>query len=314
MLAYESRGVGSSEPIEDADLDRASFYEILRAWRSHRSLASIMPRVRPHASGSKQDDGVILLVSDVVEKNPDAARRQLAEIASKRLKRPPSLSTIEAVVDKVRVQRERDGLGGEDGFGLLLLVDTCPASLRLVGWEQPLIAWTGFVVDVATGTVVASGAANGPFAASAIACLRAADRIGELSSGGEEKPKIEVHLRGDAVSLMKETARLDSLGIDVRPASGRRSEASRISAILSRRFGPTVLRLRMEVPAEAADSIGSDGLSAAGIIDARIDGEAERRWKAWRETGKVPAVNPAEVQATLREIVPLDYRHPVSES
>jgi hypothetical protein len=154
--------------------------------------------------------------------------------------------------------------------------------------------------------VIASAAAENPFAAFSAACLRAAGRIDELRNGGGLEPKFEVHLRGDAMSLLRETARLHDLGVGVRPASGRRSESSRASALLGRRFGPVTLKLRLDVPIEG-ERTDADDLTAAEMIDARVDGEADRQWKKWRRTKKLPAVDPAAIARVLRELPPVGY-------
>lgn len=306
LLRYEDEGGDWARASKEAELDRASFFEMLRTWREHRSLASIMPRVRPHGSGARRNEELERLVATAIEENRGASRRRIAEVAAERIGQPFAISTIEAVVDRVQAQRERDDLGAEDGFGRLVLVDTCPAMMPIPGHEEPTVAWTGFVLDVATGLVISAAAAENPFAAFSMACLRAADRIDQVPDGGREKPTFEVHLRGDTKSLLSETMRLHDLApdIDLRPSSGSRSESSRVSAILGRRFGPVTLKLRLTVPT-GGEPGDADALSGAEMMDARLDAEADRRWRSWRSADGSCAADRSTLASMLRKLPPV---------
>jgi hypothetical protein len=137
LLRYEmsaKRGEARSLPSE---MGRATFFELLRAWRKRRSLTSIVPRARPHGSSDRQTDDVLKAVKTVASSNPKASRRIVAELAAARLESPPALTTLEGVVDRVRVEAERASLGGPRGFGRRVVTDTCPVSMRVHGRENP---------------------------------------------------------------------------------------------------------------------------------------------------------------------------------
>ncbi len=305
LLAHEAGTADWQVAAGGAGLDRTSFFELAAAWRADRSLASIVPRVRAYRTTTRPRPAILEQVKVALKDEPDATRRRLAEIVRGRMTPPPGLTTIEGVIDEVRLDTERSELGGDAGFGRRVVVDVCPASMRILGVgddAEHAVAWTGFVVDVATATVLAAAASCHSGEAMRVACLRAAIRVETFRSVSSAAPKLEVHPEGDAVELLRETRRLVELGFDAHPSTGRRSVPSRVSALLSRRFGPVTLKARLEVPSEPASAANSR-MSDAEMMDARIDAEAERRWGRRVEDGLAPAVSTRRLAKALRAVV-----------
>lgn len=304
LLAHEAGATDWQGAAEEVGLDRTSFYELASAWKAHRSLASIVPHVRAYRTTTKRDDGLRRHVARALKRHPKCTRRALAEIVRGEMASPPGLTTIEGVVDQVRIDVEREALGGEKGFGRKVVIDACPATMRIGGIgkdAEQAVAWTAFVVDVATSTVIAASAACFPYGAMALACGRAAIRVEALKSEATGAPNIEVHPRGDAMQLLRETGRLMALGFDVRPSTGRRSEQSRAAMLVGRRFGPVTLKARLEVPA-SSDRMRDGGMSDADMMDARLDAEAGRHWAKWVGDALPSSVSPRRLAKALRAV------------
>lgn len=304
LLAHEAGTADWQVAAGEAGLDRTSFFELAAAWRADRSLASVVPRVRAYRMSPRPHPEIRDQVMAALEEKPGATRRGLAEIVRRRMTPPPGLTTIEGVIDEVRLDLERDALDGDAGFGRRVVVDVCPGSMRILGTgddAEQAIAWTGFVIDVATNTVLAAAASPHSAEATRVACLRAAIRVAALKSVSSAAPKLEVHPEGDAMELLRETGRLIELGFDVHPSTGRRSAPSRVSALLSRRFGPVTLKARLDVPKKSARA-SNDRMSDAEMMDARIDAEAERRWQRWITDAIAPAVSTRRLAKALRAV------------
>ena len=304
LLAYESGDGHWTRRSREADLDRATFFALAGEWRATRSLASIVPHVRAYRTARRRREDLESLVREAIAAEPDGARRRLAELVRERMVKPAGLTTIEASVDAVRVDLERERLGGAEGFGRLVVVDTCPAQMRVGDPSEDAdyaVAWGGFVVDVASGSVIASSAAGGHSEALRLACLRAAIRVEPMKADAAAAPMIEVHIRGDAVSKLRETARLTALGADVHAATGQRSESSRVTALIGRRFGPVTLKLRLDVP-EPSQTTERNGMPDAEMIDARIEAETRRLWERSSDEPPMPAVSPKKLARMLRAV------------
>lgn len=304
LLAHEAGTTDWQTAADEAGLDRTSFYELASAWRAHRSLASIVPHVRPYRTSRTLDVAMRKRVVDALARHPQLKRRALAEILWKDMESPPGLTTIEGVIDQVRLDAERGDLGGAKGFGRRVVVDACPATMRIGGIgkdAENAVAWTGFVVDVATSTVIAASAARFPYGAMALACSRAAIRVETLKSEATAAPGIEVHPRGETVQLLHETSRLMALGFDVQPSTGRRSKQSRVTMLVGRRFGPVTLKARLEVPASPVPTEG-DRMSDAEMMDARLDAESERQWARSLKGALKPAVSVRRLAKSLRAV------------
>lgn len=308
MLEYEREKSGW-RPHVGPDLSRGMFFTLLRAWRARRSLASIVPRVRPHATWSRSGDEVKAVVKEVVKASPDGTRSDLAEKVRKRLSKPPAASTLAGLIDGAKAEHERRKLGGAKGFGAFVVVDASPVTMPVVGDGDAAsaVAWAGFVVDVATGTTIAAAAATMPQSAIATASLRAADRLSAIRKGGEGRPKVEVHLRGDARQLLLDGGRLthhgsdDGVLMDVRYPTARRSERSRIATMIGRRFGPVTLRPRLDVP--LADlRTAAQVMPRIEMIDARIDAEADRKFTEAVGNGLSMAVDVHRLVEALRVV------------
>jgi hypothetical protein len=151
--------------------------------------------------------------------------------------------------------------------------------------------------------MIAASAGETAFDALAVACLRAEGRIDALSLQGDGDPVVEAHLHGDIRSVLVETARLTLLGVDVRPSKGQRSEASRMSALIGRRFGPVALKLRLDVPPERP-GIEPEGPTASQLLDVRLDAEALRSWQAAAELVEASSVKGTELARLLRAVPP----------
>lgn len=317
MLDYEQKKSGW-RPHVGPDLSRGMFFTLLRAWRDRRSLASIVPRVRPHATWSHSSDEVQAIVKKVVKASPDGTRSDLAKAVRKRLSKPPAASTLAGLIDAAKAEHERGKLGGKKGFGTCVVVDASPVTMPVAGERDTdtAVAWAGFVVDVASGTAIAAAAATMPQSAIATASLRAADRLSALESSGEGRPRVEVHLRGEADQVLLDGGRLtlhgsdDHAQMDVRYPSARRSERSRIATMIGRRFGPVTLRPRLEVP--IADlRTADDIMPRVAMIDARIDAEASRAFSEAVTRGLATSVDVQQLVDALR-VVPPEER-PVRE-
>ncbi len=317
MLEYE-QGDSGWRPHVGPDLSRGMFFTLLRAWRARRSLASIVPRVRPHGTWSRSGDEVKAVVKAVVKASPDGTRSDLAKAVRKRLSKPPAASTLAGLINAAKAEHERGKLGGGKGFGTCIVVDASPVTMPVAGKKDsvPAVAWAGFVVDVATGTVIAAAAATMPQSAIATASLRAADRLSGLEISGEGRPRVEVHLRGDPNQRLLDGGRLtlhgsdDHARMDVRYPTGRRSERSRIATMIGRRFGPVTLRPRQEVP--IADlRTATEVMARVEMIDARIDAEASRKFAEVVKGGLATSVDVQRLVDALRVVPP--ERAPVRE-
>jgi hypothetical protein len=308
MLAYEREKSGW-QPHVGPDLSRAMFFTLLRAWRKRRSLASIVPRVRPHSTWTQSGDDVRAIVKSVVAASPGATRSDLTKKVRKRLAEPPAASTLAGLIDAAKAEQERRSLGGAKGFGSLVVVDASPVTMPIAGDKdvELAMAWAGFVVDAATGTPIAAAAATLPHSAIATASRRAADRLAAVKVSGEARPKVEIYLRGEAKQRLLDGGRLkvhesnDGALMDVRYPTGRRSEGSRIATMMGRRFGPVTLSPRLEVP--IADlRTAAEVMPRIEMIDARIDAEANRKFTEAVKDGSSMAIDVRRLVEALRVV------------
>lgn len=304
MLRYEQDGRWKDHV--GPGLSRATFFSLLRAWRDRRSLASIVPRVAPHASGSRYGSNLAKVVAEVVENAPAKTRQALTGAVMAQLSKAPSESTLAGRVNRARAEQERQKHGGDDGFGRLVVVDASPVIMGTAGNGGISAAWAGFVYDVATGLTIAAGAAPDARSATLIACARAAKRISKLPSGGELRADFEVYLRdGDWRRLLKEEritvrAGFNAPWIEVRRPTARRSLGSRIMNLVGHRYGPVTLKPRLPI---AGKNKVFEEVSRIPIIDARIDAEAGRAWEKRIGEELVAAVRPDDLVAVLQMLL-----------
>lgn len=305
MLRYEREG--GWQTAVAAGMSRANFFTLLRAWRKRRSLASIVPRVAPHASGSRYGTDLDAIIAEVVRADPEATRQTLTAAVEKRLQKGPAASTLAAKVNKAKTAFERQKYGGENGFGRLVVVDATPVAIGASKGSAKATAWAGFVHDVPTGLNVAVAASADARSATLVACSRAERRIRSLrDGGGGERARLEVHLRGSGWARLdrRETLVLrtgdDPPLIDVLLPTADRSEGSRIMNLIGHRYGPVTLKPRLRL---SSDGDVGEVMPGYAIVDARIDAEASRRWDASVDAGLSSAVPKDDLSGSLRMLL-----------
>lgn len=304
MLRYEREG--GWQTAVAAGMSRANFFTLLRAWRKRRSLASIVPRVAPHASGSRYGADLDAIIAEVVRADPEATRQALTAAVEKRLQKGPAASTLAAKVNRAKTAFERQKYGGENGFGRLVVVDATPVAIGASKSSAKATAWAGFVHDVPTGLNVAVAAGADARSAILVACSRAERRIRGLRDRGGERVRLEVHLRGSGwttldlrQTLVFREGRSAPL-IDVLLPTADRSEGSRIMNLIGHRYGPVTLKPRLRL---SSDGDVGEVMPGYAIVDARIDAEASRKWDAAVDAGLSSAVPNDDLSGSLRMLL-----------
>jgi hypothetical protein len=289
------------------------FFKLLKRWRDRRSLASVLPQAagrkrRPRVSGA--NDEVAAVVRSVVEAQPDRNRDAIVAEIRARLDDPPGVATVRALVDAERRARERDALGGDDGFGRRMLVASSPVVLQLGRRERAFAAIAGFVVDLATSRIIGSAVADSAIAAVREAAAGAADGLAAFTShagGPVDDPTYEIEIAGYPIDMATEIRRLSKLPIDASVVDVDFSvrTRSRLVEVLGPALGLLSFRIRLG-PNEIQQinaSLGRTELSPETVVERRLHLEIDRRAKEdFAGAPPVLAVDRGRLEVGLRLI------------
>lgn len=258
LAAHEASGDARTR-AEEAGLSLNPFFIMLRRWRKEPGLEAVLPFMRGQARSPRELDGpAVDALKRIAERTPGIGKEKLVIDASASMRSPPSANTMGLIADRVVAALERERLGGEKGFGRLVVAATCSARLRpAAGIERLPAAHAGFVVDVPTGAILGTSLHARPLVAlrAAVAeALQTSDGTRDEALVGAPDAVLEAYLGDDAVAAMRwVVAARSTPGLEVH---GRQRDGEiRLVRLLGPRLGTLDLR---------ASGAGGDASSSTG--------------------------------------------------
>lgn len=227
VVAVEALKSTGSELSDNKSLDRAA--------RRMRDEAAVRQAIRSVSNLSK--DALV-----------DKVRSSLLD--------PSSVSALRLIVEKVSAETEAGSIGGREGFGRRVFLGSVPAMRRASrSLEGTPWAHVGLAIDVATRTILGSGASADALDSMRVAAINAAEFCETLqerpSVSGRPTLEVQVPGTGNALETMRVLAAASAVAeVDEQAPSEGRKVAARITVLAGRRIGVLDLRPR-GAPADA---------------------------------------------------------------
>jgi hypothetical protein len=272
MLSYERDGNWLRRAAE-AGLSRPRFFSMLKAWRSKRSLVSLVPasmgRTGKGAGGSV-NAAVRQKVVHLLRDEPTLSKEQIVSRIIAAFDDAPSATTLRHLVDTQRASLRQETLGGKAGLGRLVAIDSSPVVVRRKGDEGVIGAMVGMVIDQASSLVLGYAVRNTGSDTFRASAEDAGQKLASLciATGGHRRPKFEVALRGDAMTNLRTTESLKRLPYAIDVVTSRRDRP--LGARLIETFGPKLGKLDVRPRAELPIEIDSKAAETSTMTNAEI--------------------------------------------
>ncbi|MEL7682521.1 hypothetical protein AAG602_15260 [Citromicrobium bathyomarinum] len=242
LLALDEGAVGVVEAGEAAGMARSAFHKLRKRWERSPSLVSVAPYATRSARGSEisrasirevasGEDGahppLLGLVREILLNDGSMSNGQVARFVRDADPDAPEQQTLVKLVRRMRQELSLLPEALQKSYGRRLLVDLCALGIIVAGTEPAEVPLAGFVVDQASGLVLAA---------------KVARREGMWTALEGAIRKARTVLREDGLDVVRETDGVATVvvpDISVEAAKGFRSRVAPIAYIASgeRRFG-----------------------------------------------------------------------------
>ncbi|WP_157602984.1 hypothetical protein [Sphingomonas sp. PR090111-T3T-6A] len=259
ILDYEDRTDDTPDLAacaKAAGVAKVTFYQLLAAWRRHRSIAVVVPFGRsmtPQGARIANLREVRTAIGRLLAENPEHSDEAIARMAKRTLSDGPGITTLRKLVRERRIEEKRD----LSAFGTALLIDHVATDMRLAMDGRSEQAVACLVVDAGTGLIL--GGRCGPWddqwAIRLLSVIAARDL---LEGGGAEAGSTRAGLETtivvgpgfDPKERIADEALAETPIAEV-IAEGDRRFGARVLRILGRRIGHIRLLPRLTAKGEA---------------------------------------------------------------